>query len=81
MHGKKSGVRPLSSEEAVMQAKKTSREWLYADDRRNHRHRRRACSKALKTGDAAIMARVTAKKPYAIHASCAETQCASSGAS
>lgn len=44
----------------------------YAHDRRKHRHRCRVCRRNIDTGERVLMAKVKAKKTWAIHEACAD---------
>lgn len=44
----------------------------YANDRRAHRHRCKCCRRVIEAGDAALMAKVEAKRTIAVHAECAD---------
>lgn len=43
----------------------------YAHDRRKHRHQCRVCRRNIDAGEPVLMAKVAAKKTWAIHATCA----------
>lgn len=44
----------------------------YATDRRTHRHRCKCCNRVIALGDAAFVARISAKKTIAVHEACAD---------